>query len=259
MTHALAAPAFMRAALRKGRKAGHALASPRGRRGLRLGAAAALEHRGALARVADDIGGAERMRCVLDVGANAGQFSLLARETFQNARIHAFEPLPGMADRFEALFADDAGTVLHRCALGAERAEMAIHIARAPDSSSLLAPALQEKFYPRAGASGRTESVPVRPLAELGIPVEAPALLKLDVQGYELEVLRGAGAVLDAIGHVYAELSHVELYAGQPLAHEVIAFLAARGLFVAGVHVSDGGYDEKGRAVQADFLFSRAP
>ncbi len=256
---AWARPAFvLRAWARKARKAGHALASPRGRRGLRLGAAAALEHRGALARVADDIGGAERLATVLDVGANVGQFALLAREIFGGARIHAFEPLPEMADRFEALFKDDPRTVLHRCALGAERAELEMHITRAPDSSSLLAPALQEEIFPHAGASGRVEKAPVRPLAELGIAIEEPALLKLDVQGYELEVLKGCGAALEKFGHVHAELSFVELYAGQPLAHEVIAFLAARGLFVAAVHVSDGAFDSRGRAVQADFLFSRA-
>ncbi|MEO1460616.1 MAG: hypothetical protein AAFV49_24095, partial [Pseudomonadota bacterium] len=54
-------------------------------------------------------------------------------------------------------------------------------------------------------------------------------------------------------------LSFLELYAGQPLAHEAIAWLAERGFRLLSVHMEAGQRDRAGRAVQADFLFARAP
>ncbi len=54
---------------------------------------------------------------------------------------------------------------------------------------------------------------------------------------------------------MYAECSFQELYAGQSFADEVIAWLRERGLRLAGVYHM--AHDERGRAVQADFLFGR--
>ncbi len=83
----------------------------------------------------------------------------------------------------------------------------------------------------------------------------APALLKIDVQGFELEVLRGAGDLLSAFEHVYVEASFEALYEGQALADEVIAHMLAASFVEAGRHNVSLGPD--GRPIQADFLFRR--
>lgn len=80
-----------------------------------------------------------------------------------------------------------------------------------------------------------------------------PAFLKLDVQGFELEALRGCEDLLGHFSNVYAECSFVELYSGQALAHEIISWLRERGFSLSGVY--NMGYDRNGRAVQGDFLF----
>ncbi|MEW6467235.1 MAG: FkbM family methyltransferase [Pseudomonadota bacterium] len=80
-----------------------------------------------------------------------------------------------------------------------------------------------------------------------------PALLKQDVQGFELQALAGCEEVLERFAWVYAECSFQALYAGQSFADEVIAWLRERGLRLEGVYPM--AYDERGRAVQADFLF----
>jgi hypothetical protein len=85
--------------------------------------------------------------------------------------------------------------------------------------------------------------------------ITAPALLRLDVRCYELQALRGCEALLDAFAWVYCECSFVELYAGQMLADEVIAWLRARGFGLLGAY--NMAFDHAGRAVQADFLFGR--
>ncbi|MHB8311541.1 MAG: FkbM family methyltransferase [Metallibacterium sp.] len=80
-------------------------------------------------------------------------------------------------------------------------------------------------------------------------------MLKLDVQGYELQALRGCETLLEAFAWVYCECSFVELYAGQALADAVIAWLRARGFGLLGAY--NMANDRDGRVVQADFLFGR--
>lgn len=84
--------------------------------------------------------------------------------------------------------------------------------------------------------------------------IEAPALLKLDVQGFELQALAGCEPLLDRFAWVYVECSFVELYAGQAFADEVIAWLRERSFSLRGVF--NMTYDAKGVALQADFLFA---
>ncbi|HEB94406.1 MAG TPA: FkbM family methyltransferase, partial [Gammaproteobacteria bacterium] len=77
--------------------------------------------------------------------------------------------------------------------------------------------------------------------------------LKIDVQGFEMEVLRGCEELLRRFQYVYVECSFVELYAGQAFADEIIAFLRERNFILDGVY--NPCYDKNGRAVQADFFF----
>jgi hypothetical protein len=59
--------------------------------------------------------------------------------------------------------------------------------------------------------------------------IVVPDFLKIDVQGYELEVLKGAEALLPSIEVVFTEVNHIEIYRGAPLAAEIIAWLGDRG------------------------------
>jgi hypothetical protein len=97
--------------------------------------------------------------------------------------------------------------------------------------------------------------VEVRALDDVADPAwPSPWLLKIDVQGFELEVLRGGVATLPRVAEVYVECSFFELYEGQALADEVIAFLLASGLRLAGVF---NLVRHRNEAIQADLLFRR--
>jgi FkbM family methyltransferase len=219
------------------------------RHGLYRGVAAAIEHCGALRTL--------ELRTVVDVGANVGQFSLLAWELFPGAKIHAFEPQQGPAEVFLKLFPPSSAAKLHRAAIGTRAGESEMHTSRRHDSSSLL-PISQAMttVFPGTEEIGR-ERVAVAPLAAFLAPedIAAPALLKIDVQGAELDVLRGCGELLERFRYVYVELSFVVLYVGQALADEVIAYLAGRGFRLRGVH--NLREDRQGQAIQADFFFVR--
>ena len=195
---------------------------------------------------------------VVDVGANRGQFALAVRRWALKARVVAFEPLAEAADCFRKVFQGDSGVTLHQAAIGPEVGEATIHVAAADDSSSLLPiSAKQERLFPGTSEI-RTEIVKVGRLSDFIASEEivSPAMLKLDVQGYELEALRGCEELLKWFSYVYAECSFMELYTGQVLVDDIIAWLRKRGWCLSGVYNITN--DCNGKSVQADFLFENS-
>ena len=85
--------------------------------------------------------------------------------------------------------------------------------------------------------------------------ISGTALLKLDVQGYELTALHGCADLLERFHFVYVEASFVELYVGQALASDVIAHLLGKGFRLICVANLESGRAQ--RPIQADFLFCR--
>lgn len=234
----------------KARKLAGILAVPAWRAALRRHrVAAGVEH----ARVLGNLG---PLRTVVDVGANRGQFALAARHVFPQACIVSFEPLTGPSALWRAVFAGDGRARLIDAAVGPEPGEAEIHVSARDDSSSLLPiTARQNALFPGTAEAG-TATIRVVRLADAlpAADIEAPALLKLDVQGFELQALAGCEALLDRFAWVYVECSFVELYAGQAFADEVIAWLRERSFSLRGVF--NMTYDAKGVALQADFLFA---
>ncbi|MCK1606579.1 FkbM family methyltransferase [Bradyrhizobium sp. 166] len=232
------------------RKLLHAVTSSAGRRALKLGVAASIEHRSAL--------GGSQYRTIVDIGANVGQFALFARERYPMANVFSFEPLEDCWDTYNSIFDNDPNVRLFRCGIGPADTEAAINVTNENDSSSMLAPAATqvEVFGTRVNTIKKVE---LRRLASI-LPsdrIASPALLKIDVQGFELDVLRGCEEMLLHFDTLYVEASYVELYEGQALAGDVIEFLRNRDFILVGVfnqHV-----DEMRGPLQADFLFKAMP
>lgn len=192
---------------------------------------------------------------IIDIGANKGQFVLVARKCFPEAMIYSFEPLAEPARSFRRIFADDTLTTLHEMAIGPTEGEQIIHISKSNDSSSLLPISdLQSRIFPGTEEVA-TRSITITPLENVisEEKIESPALLKIDVQGYELEVLKGCKSLLNQFDYVYVECSFVELYEGQALAHEVIKYLGRRHFILESIH--NPSVTKYHSVLQADFLF----
>lgn len=214
----------------------------------RYGVLAGVEHRALLG---------QEFRTVVDVGANRGQFALAARQFCPVARVYSFEPLPGPADTYRSLFLGDGHAVLREAAIAPDSGIRSMHVSARDDSSSLLPiQGRQLDIFPETREVSSI-SVQVAPLDTFlrSTEIIGPALLKIDVQGFEYEVLCGSESLLSAFDAVYCECSFVELYSGQKLVPEVIEWLASRGFVLSGVFNTH--YDEAGLAIQADFLFQR--
>lgn len=224
------------------------LLDPVYRRGFLFGVGPSVEHTAALSKYDFD--------CVLDVGANKGQFALFSRKTFPNCRIISFEPLISPGRIFTRLFERDPKTRLVAAAIATNSGAITMHITEQDDSSSPLdLDESQQKIF--GSRVVETREVPCGPLKQFLAKDElgSHTLLKIDTQGFEMEVLRAAEDVLDKIEAIYCEVSFICLYKGQALASDVIAFLKQKEFDLRGVY--NLALDKHAGPVQADMLFLR--
>lgn len=134
-----------------------------------------------------------------------------------------------------------------------------IYVSRSDDSSSFLEIGEKQVLNFPGTEVRSVATVNIAPLTKFLSPddIVRPALLKIDVQGYEKVVLQSASSILTDFDYIYCECSFSELYVGQPLSHEIIEFLAGFGFIFSGVF--NTAYDSEGQAIQADFYFVREP
>lgn len=218
------------------------------RRALKSGVAASVEH--------SQVPFTPGIATVIDLGASRGQFALFAANRFPDARIISFEPQPGPMSELRQLLGERVETM--PVAIGSEPGSATMNISASDDSSSLLEIGEdQQKVFPGTGKTGTIEVEVTTLDAAIPEPVDRPCLLKIDVQGLELEALKGAPAILAQVDEALVECSFVELYEGQAMADEVIALMLETGLRLAGVYGPTT--DSNGRMVQADFFFRRDP
>jgi FkbM family methyltransferase len=172
---------------------------------------------------------------VLDVGGSDGSWARGLRRAGYPGRIVSFEPL---AASF-AVLERAADWEIHRVALGDRSGPARLHISANRQSSSLLPMADRHRRAAPESVVVGEEEVEVAKLDDLCVvrPDER-AYLKLDVQGAELDVLRGGARTLESVRVVEAELSTVELYEGQALLGEVVEHLRAAGFELIGLEPS---------------------
>ena len=228
------------------RKLAKLAATPAYWRALAHGVAATAEHEPALA--------GRTFATIVDIGANKGQFAVFARRMWPSAFIWCFEPMPAAADKLAKVLTGSSR--LSRMALGAAPGAANLHVASRTDSSSLLPLGVLQRETFNMSEVGVVE-IPVERLDRLvrAEEIARPALMKIDVQGFELAALEGAEGVLAAFDAVYVECSYRTLYDGQALAPAVEAHLTARGFALVGAHNVAALPD--GAPLQADLLFER--
>jgi FkbM family methyltransferase len=170
-----------------------------------------------------------RPNAIVDAGAFIGEWSIAAHEHFPDAAIVMLEARPTQRAVLESV-ADalpvDAEVVI--ALLGAApRDAVPFHITEGGTGSSVMN---ELSDVPR-----ETVMLPVVTLDDairglrIAPQITAPILLKLDVQGYEREVLLGGTDTLAAAEVVVMELSTRRLNEGAPLAHEMVQFMSERG------------------------------
>lgn len=196
---------------------------------------------------------------LLEVGSNSGGFAEHLRRAGYQGRIVSFEPLPRAFAELESASAGDASWQCVPLALGSQAGTATINVSGNSVSSSLLAMNRRHELAAPGSGFVATESCTVATLDSLRAEVlraDDRAYLKLDVQGFELEVLRGAEAALDQVVVLDVELSFIPLYDDAPGAGEIVSYLDERQF---GLVALDPVFVEQatGSIMQVNGLFAR--
>jgi len=203
--------------------------------------------------------GLSRKAVVFDVGAHSGNFAETVLAYRPHAHLYAFEPIPDVYATLSARMNRYRNVVVENVALGREAGSAELKVRGFGEASSFLdnGEVLDQGVYGLDFSTISTISVPIVSVDAYTIArgLKKIDLLKLDVQGFELEVLGGAERMLQAIDWIYTEAQFQELYRGGPRYDEVFEYLQRRGFKL--LQMTAFRADDAGRLMEADMLFRR--
>ena len=194
----------------------------------------------------------DQIKTIIDVGSNKGQFSILAKSLFPEVNIFSFEP--------QIKYLNLQKTILGRkrikyfnFGLGNTKTKKFFYITHREDSSSFLEPTQikMDKYKTK-----KIEKISIKKLDEIikKSEIKRPSIMKLDVQGYELEVLKGSKNLLKYIDFIVTEISFKKIYKNQPTKKKLLQFLN-RNYFKNKKMFNISKLNNK--LFQADILFDR--
>jgi FkbM family methyltransferase len=159
---------------------------------------------------------------IFDVGAYKGDFALSCLRIWPKAKLSCFEALEDKVNKLQQLASSNSAIQVFPGLLGAEtRDKVPLH--QAETASSVLVEQMPQNF-PVSYHRMRT----VDQIVQENFGDRSPDFLKLDVQGYELEVLKGAEKSLPKIQAILAEISLLDIHQNVPLFADMIAWLDRR-------------------------------
>lgn len=199
--------------------------------------------------------------CVIDVGANAGQYAtMLRKDVGFGGVILSFEPNPVVFAVLERKAASDPRWHVHNIALSDADGTASFNIMAADQFSSLNAPATEDALFQSRTAITRTVEVETRRLETLWPELAAKhgvatPFLKMDTQGHDRSVCDGAGDALALMAGLQTELAVRPLYAGATGYREMIALMEQAGFSPNAVFANNKGHFPL--LVEMDGLFVR--
>lgn len=194
--------------------------------------------------------------CYLDVGANVGQHGSYLRNIGYRGRIISFEPVSRLFAQLSKLADNDPLWETQNCGLGDENTTAEINLMEDPLYNSILQPT---EVYEHAKIIGR-ETIMVRTLDSLFPELIRPdetVFLKLDAQGFEERILRGAQQCLPRIAGLVVESSICSGYQGEMLFREMDSLITQHGFELASMAPHTGD-NETGQLFQFDAVYYRA-
>jgi FkbM family methyltransferase len=183
------------------------------------------------------------INCVLDVGANHGQYARLLREWGYRGEIVSFEPIPEVFASLRQSMAGDPRWRGHPWALGEAETELELNVANGDaQASSFLT--FNEEGPVRWGDEhrvARSVRVPVRRLDAVLDQVTAHIAsrrmyLKLDTQGFDLRVVAGAGARISEIVALQTEIAAFHFYDGMTSIGDALNRYRDLGFAITGMY-----------------------
>lgn len=177
---------------------------------------------------------------VIDVGANKGQFGLMLRQLGYRGEIMSFEPVSSTFNGLKDTAKLDPKWHVFNLALGESKEQKKINVFASSDFSSLLKPStFGVKTFEQLGALTE-ELINIDSLDNFMLAYAAAnyrrIMLKMDTQGFDLAVFRGAKNSLSAVHSVVSEISLAPIYDGMPDYHAALAEYESAGFCITGLY-----------------------
>lgn len=180
--------------------------------------------------------------CVFDVGANIGQYGSYLRRLGYSGHILSFEPGPEAGDQLLAVAASDERWHVFRYALGSEESVLPFNIMRETAMSSFQQPAtIAGQAFSDVNVIAQTIEVPVKTLSGCYESLSSRfgfqrPMLKMDTQGFDLQVIAGAEEVLHQFLVISSEVAIKLLYQNSPLMTESLNRFSVLGFDLIGLY-----------------------
>jgi FkbM family methyltransferase len=177
------------------------------------------------------------INCVLDVGANRGQYGMELRQLGYRGWILSFEPIKTNFDVLEDIAKRNGPWRVFQYALGATNGKSAINVMERTVFSSFLTPKEDSQTRFPWNRVKRRDEVEIRRLDNILetclFGIESPRIyLKMDTQGFDLEVMRGAESTLSIVLALQTEVSFRKIYMAMPGFIESLQEFQTRGFDV---------------------------
>ncbi len=192
---------------------------------------------------------------IIDVGANSGQFSKVASHFYPLSNLMVFEPLPNLYPKIAKLFKNNPNINTYNIALGNETGTIKFNKNKFGHISSILDINSENNHYPKQENDLTQIEVGIKTLDSFNLLNKGKVLLKLDIQGYELEVLKGAEKALNTINYIVVEANLEQLYTNQPSFTEMNNYLNSKGFEVKGM--LDFNLGNKNKFIEIDLLYKK--
>ena len=190
-----------------------------------------------------------QINCVIDVGGHYGEYGMFLRKSGYSGHIVSFEPTAEAFEKLEQRAAHDDKWRVFKCALGASVGVLEINIAR----NSVFNSFLEATEFSHDRFQKETDIV-FSELIEMSTlnlfydrcteNIKSPhVFLKLDTQGFDIEVLKGAAQVLDKVLGLQSEVSMIPIYLGMPSMTEAVRYYQKLGFSVTGLYPITRDFD----------------
>lgn len=203
------------------------------------------------------------INCVLDVGANVGQFAQKIRRAGYGEYIISFEPVQETYAKLAEISANDPKWYTYPYALGSENSTNEINITSSAAFCSFYEP---NDHCDEFGAKNATEiigkeCVTVRRLDSIieqaSSHVDDPRFfLKMDTQGHDIEVFKGVGKYMDQVLGLQSELAVIPIYQKITRMNHIISEYESHGYEIVGLFPVN--WDKKtSRVIEFDCVMTK--
>jgi FkbM family methyltransferase len=167
---------------------------------------------------------------VIDVGAAVGEFTKAARFVFPNPTIYAFEPIPELFSILKRNVQDKSNVLIFNFAIASENKISSFYLNEFAFSSSLLAMTkLHKEIFPDT-MNDSIITVECKRLDSIKeITIIKPVFMKIDVQGAEIEVIKGGEHLLRDVDVVQLEVCFEPLYKDQAQYADLVSYMSRLG------------------------------